>query len=265
MAVRISHHVGLLELRSGFGLDLVRLGVGRLLLGFAVDGCLDDVRGTQTLEFCCRTFDLDVLLQVLIPRLGSSSSLDPSDVDVTAEIGLLRSQVGLGRGTLDVSVRLLHGRLGVDLGNLTFLLTASVGLADVSAELGVCDVDTGLVRGALVGLLRERLEVRGADGVFELLDVGVVDLEAELVELALNVAEDAALEFLPLGEDLFHGHAGHQHSGFTLDNALDDVLEHGILHERVPAILVLGMFPGRRIGYGSGVGTARVDVTVRGS
>jgi hypothetical protein len=37
----------------------------------------------------------------------------------------------------------------------------------------------------LTGLLRQRLEVSGSNGILELLDVGVVNLEAKLVKLAL--------------------------------------------------------------------------------
>lgn len=51
-----------------------------------------------------------------------------------------------------------------------------------------------------MGLARERLEVVALGGVAELLDVGVVDLEAELVELALDVAEDAPLWWVGVSE-----------------------------------------------------------------
>jgi hypothetical protein len=76
-----------------------------------------------------------------------------------------------------------------------------------------------------MGLAAEGLEIDGVWRILELLNVGVVDLEPELVQFALNVAEDAALEDLALGEDLFHGHARNQDTGFALDDALDDVLE----------------------------------------
>src|SRR3569833_304147 len=57
------------------------------------------------------------------------------------------------------------------------------------------------------------------------LNVAVEYPQAELVQLALDVAEDTPLEDLALREDLLHRHAGYEHTGFTLDNALDDILE----------------------------------------
>lgn len=90
-------------------------------------------------------------------------------------------QLGLRGGPLDVALRLLDGGVGVDLCDLALLLALAVGLADVSAQLGRGDVDAGLVGGALVGLAREGLEVDRVGGVAELLEVGVVDEEAELV------------------------------------------------------------------------------------
>lgn len=76
-----------------------------------------------------------------------------------------------------------------------------------------------------MGFLGERLEVRRADSVLELLHIGIVDFQAELVQFTLDVLEDPPLELLPLGEDLFHRHAGNKDSGFALDDTLHDVLE----------------------------------------
>lgn len=107
---------------------------------------------------------------------------------------------GAGKGGLllsalpfAIALCLLHRGGGVDLCNLALLLAAAVGLAHVAAQLCRGDVDAGLVGCALVGLARERLEVVAVGGVAELLDVGVVDLQAELLELDLDAAEDLAL------------------------------------------------------------------------
>lgn len=94
---------------------------------------------------------------------------------------------------LAIPLRLLHCCEGVDLGDLTLLLASAVGLADISAKLCTGNVDTSLVSGALVGLTRQGLEVVAVGSIAEFLDVGVVDLQAELVELALDVAEDLTL------------------------------------------------------------------------
>lgn len=81
----------------------------------------------------------------------------------------------------------------------------------------------------------------------------LTDLESKLIEFALNVAEDAALELFSLGEDLFHCHAGYEHTSLTLDDTLDDVFEvlsrvglplirvrkkHGIFHQRISAVFI---------------------------
>lgn len=102
-------------------------------------------------------------------------------------------------------------------------------------------------------LLGQRLEVRGANSILEFLHVGIVDLQAELVQFALDVLEDSPLELLALGEDLFHRHAGNKNPGLALYHTLDDVLEvvlallllvvlrkqHGVLGQGVPTVLVV--------------------------
>ncbi len=65
--------------------------------------------------------------------------------------------------------------------------------------------------------------------------VGIVNLESELVQFALDVAENAALENLTLGKDLLHGHARNQHTRLTLDDTLDDVLQKLVVVRRLGA------------------------------
>lgn len=185
--------VGRVEAGPGFSLHLVRLGVGGLLLGLARDGRPHDIMGAESLHLGRGALDLDLALQLFVLGLGRALGLDLRNVHVATQHRLARREASLGRGLLAVALRLLDGRLGVDLGDLALLLALALRLADVALELGLGDVDACLVGRALVGLSREGLEVAAVGRVAEFLDVGVVNLEAELVELTLNVAEDAAL------------------------------------------------------------------------
>lgn len=67
--------------------------------------------------------------------------------------------MSLRGGAFDVALCLLDGSLGVNLCDLPILLTLALGLSDVTAELGLGDVDSGLVGGALMSLAREGFEV----------------------------------------------------------------------------------------------------------
>ena len=53
--------------------------------------------------------------------------------------------------------------------------------------------------------------------VHQLLHGGIVDEEAELVQLLLHAAEHLLLELFGAREDLVHGQLRHQHPGLTLD------------------------------------------------
>jgi hypothetical protein len=162
------HLLGLL-VGTGVGLDLVSGGVGLLLLTLTVDGGLDDVAGTETLHLGGGALDFDLALEVLVLGLEDTLGRDLGDLDIAGEAGLPGLERGLGGGALNVTLRLLDGRFGVDLGNLTVLLTLALGLTNVTEELGVGDIDTGLVGGTLVGLAGERLKVDGVGGVLEFL------------------------------------------------------------------------------------------------
>jgi len=94
---------------------------------------------------------------------------------------------------LTIPLCLLHCCGCLDFGNLTLLLASAVGFTDISEKLCTGDVDTGLVGSTFVSLPCQRLEIIAVGRVTEFLDVGVVDLKPELVELALDVAEDLAL------------------------------------------------------------------------
>ena len=89
---------------------------------------------------------------------------------------------------------------------------------------------------------REESEVFGARCVLELLDVGVVDTETELIELFLDVLDDLGwelatttsrqvplsyllLEDLALFKDFLHRHRAHNDSSLAFDNAFDNVLD----------------------------------------
>jgi hypothetical protein len=61
--------------------------------------------------------------------------------------------------------------------------------------------------------------------VLELLDVGVVDLEAKLVQLALDIVDNLVAEDTALLEELLHGHGGNDAAGLAFDDALDDALD----------------------------------------
>lgn len=217
-------------------LDLVRLGVGGLLLGLARNRRAHHVVGAQPLHLGRCALDFHQPLELLVFRLGRALGFDRGDVDVAAEGGLARRERGFGGGAgeraglprqlifllheacfpaweqqlkcvarwgewalpFTVSFCLLHRRRGVDLGDLALLLAPAIGLAYVSAQLCRGDVDTCLVGRTFVRLSCQGLKVVAVGGVTELLDVGVVDFQAELVELALDVAEDLALWFCVL-------------------------------------------------------------------
>jgi hypothetical protein len=143
--------------------------------------------------------------------------------------------------------------------------------------LSCSDVDTGLIDSTLVGFAGQRLEVVGLRGIAEFLDVGVVDLQTELAEFALDVLVDLLLELITLSEDLtgqqllygankgtlrwgmltfFHCHRRDKHTSFTFNDTLNDVLDvlsatisllgisvgekHSVLHKRVAMVLWVG-------------------------
>ena len=87
-------------------------------------------------------------------------------------------------------------------------------------------------------------EYLGQPSYLKLFDVGVVDAKTELVEFVLDgkiisistyqmlplsshldIIYDFLFEDLSLLENLFHGHAGNNDTSFTLDDALDNVLD----------------------------------------
>lgn len=144
---------------AGIGRDFIGSRIGSLLLALTGNGGLDDVPGAQALDFGGGALQFDLLLELFILGLQSALGFDASNVHVPVQHRLARVELGLGLGALNVPLRLLHGRLGVDLGNFTILLALALGLADVAPELGCCHVDSGLVGGALVGLAGERLKV----------------------------------------------------------------------------------------------------------
>lgn len=172
-AVRGGVGVALLGLLLGAGVggDLVRGGVGGLLLALLADGGLDEVGGAEPLELGGGAPDLNLLLEVLVGGLQGALGRHLGNVDVPVEGRLAGAEVRLGLGALNVALRLLHGRLGVDLGNLALLLAAALRLADVALELGLGDVDAGLVGRALVGLAGEGLKVDRVGGVLEFFDL----------------------------------------------------------------------------------------------
>lgn len=88
---------------------------------------------------------------------------------------------------------LLHRRSSIDLGDLTLLLASTIGFADVSTQLRGSDINTCLIGSTLMRLSRKRLKVVAVGCITQLLDIGVVDFQAELVELTLDVAKDLAL------------------------------------------------------------------------
>jgi hypothetical protein len=109
--------------------------------------------------------------------------------------------LGFGFGALAVSLGFLDRCLGVDFGNVAVLLADSLGFSYISFALGIGDIDTCLVDGPLVCFSGQRLEVVGVGGVAEFFDVGVINLETELAEFALDVLVDLLLELLTLSED----------------------------------------------------------------
>ena len=78
----------------------------------------------------------------------------------------------------------------------------------------------------------------------QLLDIGIVNAQAELIEFILNILNHFCLEDLPFLEDLLHRHARDNHTGLSLDDALDDVLhvvalrrhDGGALGERIAPV-----------------------------
>jgi hypothetical protein len=90
-------------------------------------------------------------------------------------------ELGFGLGSLALSLCILDGCLSIDLGDFTVLLSDTLDLSYITLALDFGDIDTGLVNITLVGRAGQRIEVVGIGCIAELLDVGIVDLETELV------------------------------------------------------------------------------------
>ena len=67
-------------------------------------------------------------------------------------------------------------------------------------------------------------EVLAPRHVYQLLHVGIVDDEAELVELQIHILEHGLFERLDAAEDLLYGHGHHQHAHLALDNTVDQLV-----------------------------------------
>lgn len=90
------------------------------------------------------------------------------------------------------------GELTINLGNFSVLLSLALSLSNITTSLGLCYINSCLIDRTLVCLSGKRLKVAGLWGISKLLDIGVVNLETKLTKLALDVAENALLEFLIL-------------------------------------------------------------------
>jgi hypothetical protein len=82
------------------------------------------------------------------------------------------------------------GGLCFDLRDLLFGLTFPSSLTDFTAHASFGDVDSCLVGRSFVCFARKEGEVLGAGGILQLLNVGVVDAQTELVEFILDVFDD---------------------------------------------------------------------------
>jgi hypothetical protein len=117
--------------------------------------------------------------------VSSASACAFSAVDICQCLSQLRRT-----GGLTSPLGLENGRLCLDFGNFLFRLALSSGFTNFTTHASFCNIDTCLVGGSFVSFPRQESEVLRAGSILELLDVGVVDAQTELIELILNVFND---------------------------------------------------------------------------
>jgi hypothetical protein len=135
------------------------LGVSSLLLGLSGDCCLHDIGSSQSLKLGLCTLDFDLLSKLFIASFCGTGCFNLSNVDISIESGLAGCEGGFGLGFLTVSLSLLNGGLGVDLGNFTILFTLAGSFTDITLSLSFRNINTSLVDSTFMCLARERLEV----------------------------------------------------------------------------------------------------------
>jgi hypothetical protein len=143
----------------GASLLFIVLGVSSLLLGFSGDGCLHDVRSSQSLKLGLSALDFDLLSKLFITSFCGTGCFNLGNVDIPIESGLAGCEGGFGFSLLAVSLSLLNGSLCVDLGNFTILLTLAGSFTDITLSLSFSNINTSLVDSTFMCLARERLEV----------------------------------------------------------------------------------------------------------
>jgi len=127
------------------GLLLIVAGISSLLLGFSENGGLDNVTCSQSLQLGLSSLDLDLSAEFFVTDFSGTSSLDLSEIDVLVEVGLAGGKSGFGASSLTVSLGLLNGCLGIDLGNFAVLLSLALGFTDSTEPLCFCDINTSLL------------------------------------------------------------------------------------------------------------------------
>lgn len=141
------------------GLLFIITSVGSLLLGFSENCGLNDIASSQPLQFSKSTLSLNLLAKFFVADLSSTASFDLGNANISVEDSLTCSKSRFCGCLLTVSDSFLNRCLGVDLCDLSVLLTDSLGFSYITFALGLGDVDTSLIDSTLMCLARKRLEV----------------------------------------------------------------------------------------------------------
>lgn len=115
------------------------------MLGFPENGGLDDIACSQSLQLGLCSLDFDLSAEFFVADFSGTSSLDLGEIDVLVEVGLTSGKSSFGASSLTVSLGLLNGCLGIDLGDFTVLLSLALGFTDSSESLRFCDINTSLL------------------------------------------------------------------------------------------------------------------------
>jgi hypothetical protein len=89
------------------------------------------------------------------------------NIDVSIKPRLTSSEGSLGLGFLTISLGLLDGCLGIDLGDFTILLTLASGFTNTTFSLSFSNINASLINSTFVSLSGERLKVAGLRGIAE--------------------------------------------------------------------------------------------------
>jgi hypothetical protein len=98
------------------------------------------------------TLDFDFLAEFFITNFSATGGFDLSDADVSIERCLSGSKGCLCFSFFAITLSLLDCSLGVDPGDISILLSDTLGFSYVTLTLCFGDIDTGLIDCSLVSL-----------------------------------------------------------------------------------------------------------------